>query len=87
MRLVILLYFLVGDTTAGRFTGRVTLVDKVSLAWVIAGNAVAAALFLIGLRHAMKRGKFLGFDKRLWVASTVSCYLLGIVLNFFFGMH
>ena len=55
-------------------------------AWMVAAIVVREVL-ITGLRQAAMRGKFLGFDQRLWVVATMLCYVLGVVLNVFAGSH
>ena len=80
MKIFIVFYLFFGVLTCASITGR-GLWNHESLGTIIGGNAVLACLLVLGFVHALKKGKFLGFDKWLWLAVTVGAYVAGVVCN------
>jgi hypothetical protein len=51
---------------------------------VVGGNILFAGLLLVGFVHASRRGRFLGFDRWLWLVCTVGSYAAGVISNAMF---
>ena len=80
MKLIILLYLFLGVISCGKITGRGVWPHE-SMALVVSGNILLIALLIIGFVHACRKGRFLGFDRWLWLICTVGAYAAGVVGN------
>jgi hypothetical protein len=80
MKILIVFFLLFGVLTCASITGR-GLWNHESATTIVGGNAALAVLLVLGFVHAVKKGRFLGFDQWLWLAITAGAYVTGVICN------
>ncbi|CAN5537083.1 hypothetical protein BH10PLA1_BH10PLA1_20770 [soil metagenome] len=76
-------YLVLGLITANRLTGRPSIDGETPLLLML-GNLIFVPIGFAGFVRATRKGRFLTFDKSLWLVCSLGSYVLGAAVALFY---